>query len=162
MSPRARVSEMSTISHLTVEEELAFLREVAESRGWVLQQQDPLHFSLRLPASEVRTITFRSIATIIRSSRRRGTGAMPTAAGATTVPTRPQAPAFSIRTASFALRGIVSRTRQVDARGPHPEWVMGDWRNNPHTKGCKTLCAMALRIFVELNGPHYKKRVKPN
>jgi hypothetical protein len=37
-----------------------------------------------------------------------------------------------------------------DSRGPHGDWSPGDWRNNPHTKGCKTLCAMALRIAVEL------------
>jgi hypothetical protein len=47
---------------------------------------------------------------------------------------------------------------QIDRRGPHGEWTMGDWRNNSHTGGCKTLTAMALRIFVELNGPRYEKR----
>jgi hypothetical protein len=157
-----RVSEMSTISHLTVEEELAFLREVAESRGWVLRQQDPLHFSLRLPASD-ETHYYLSVDcndypvkppswhwSDADGGGRDNRANAPTGAG------------------FLHPNGIVCAPwnrlsyQQVDARGPHPEWVMGDWRNNPHTKGCKTLCAMALRIFVELNGPHYQKRVKPN
>jgi len=50
--------------------------------------------------------------------------------------------------------------QQVDPRGPHNDWTMGDWRNNQHTRGCKTLCAMALRIFVELNGSLYQKRAQ--
>jgi hypothetical protein len=48
--------------------------------------------------------------------------------------------------------------KSVDPRGPHADWVMGDWRNNSHTKGCKTLCAMLLRVYVELNGPNFHKR----
>jgi hypothetical protein len=42
--------------------------------------------------------------------------------------------------------------------GTDGEWVLGDWRNNSYTLGCKTLGAMALRIYVELNGPNYAKQ----
>jgi hypothetical protein len=38
----------------------------------------------------------------------------------------------------------------VDARGPHGEWTLANWRSNPKTGACQTLSAMALRIFCEL------------
>jgi hypothetical protein len=38
----------------------------------------------------------------------------------------------------------------VDSRGPHPDWEIGAWQNNPHNKACRTLSAMALRIAYEM------------
>lgn len=38
---------------------------------------------------------------------------------------------------------------QVDSRGPHGDWTIGDWKSNPHNRECKTLAAMAIRIAVE-------------
>jgi hypothetical protein len=46
----------------------------------------------------------------------------------------------------------------VDARGPHQEWQLATWRINPNTGGCKTLSAMALRIFCELQAASFKGR----
>lgn len=40
--------------------------------------------------------------------------------------------------------------KSVDARGPHGDWQIGDWRNNRDTGACRTLSAMALRIAQEL------------
>ena len=37
----------------------------------------------------------------------------------------------------------------VDARGPHTDWDIGDWKANSHTRQCKTLAAMASRIAIE-------------
>jgi hypothetical protein len=38
---------------------------------------------------------------------------------------------------------------QVDSRGPHSDWAIGDWKSNPHNRECKTLAAMATRIAIE-------------
>lgn len=153
---------MSTVSQQTVEEELAILREVAPSRGWVLYQQDPLHFSLKLPASD-KSDYFLSVDCDDYPIT-------PPAwhwcdAGGGGRDDRANAPAGG---SFFHSNGIICAPwnrlsyKQLDTRGPHAEWAVGDWRNNPYTKGCKTLCAMALRIFVELHGSHYEKRTKPN
>jgi len=48
--------------------------------------------------------------------------------------------------------------KAVDQRGPHPEWELATWRTNPNTKGCKTLSAMAIRIFCELQAETFKGR----
>jgi hypothetical protein len=45
-----------------------------------------------------------------------------------------------------------------DARGPHGDWAIGNWRANPQTGGCKTLAAMALRIAVELKKSTFEGR----
>ena len=39
---------------------------------------------------------------------------------------------------------------QVNPRGPHGDWDLGNWKANPYTFGDKTLAAMALRIHHEL------------
>lgn len=38
----------------------------------------------------------------------------------------------------------------IDARGPHEDWAVTDWKRNPHTGQCRTLSAMAIRIAIEL------------
>lgn len=45
--------------------------------------------------------------------------------------------------------------KQVDPLGPHSDWNLSNWKSNPKTLGCTTLCAMALRIFVELASQRY-------
>lgn len=37
----------------------------------------------------------------------------------------------------------------IDSRGPHGDWVVGDWKSNPQTRACTTLAAMASRIAIE-------------
>ena len=39
-------------------------------------------------------------------------------------------------------------------QGPHGDWQISDWRSNPKAGGTRTLCAMALRIAVELRGQY--------
>lgn len=49
--------------------------------------------------------------------------------------------------------------KQVDDRGPHADWALANWRTNEKTRGATTLCAMVLRIYIELQGPQYKGRL---
>ena len=46
----------------------------------------------------------------------------------------------------------------VDPKGPHGDWTIGDWQKNSYTGGCTTLGHMALRIYVELNGPRFNRK----
>ncbi len=48
--------------------------------------------------------------------------------------------------------------RSEDNRGPHTDWQIGDWRNNSYTLGCKTIPAMALRIYYELQKKPFRGR----
>lgn len=47
----------------------------------------------------------------------------------------------------------------VDPRGPHgSDWQIGDWRNNQYTLSCKTIPAMVLRIYYELQKKPFRGR----
>lgn len=48
--------------------------------------------------------------------------------------------------------------RQVDSKGPHTDWELANWIDNPNTKACTSLTAMALRMFAELSSDRYQGR----
>jgi hypothetical protein len=39
--------------------------------------------------------------------------------------------------------------KSVDGRGPHGDWLIGDWLSNVKTRQCVTLAAMASRLALE-------------
>lgn len=47
----------------------------------------------------------------------------------------------------------------IDSRGPHGDWELANWRENPKTGACLTLSAMALRIHCELNALSFQGRI---
>lgn len=141
---------MDTIANLTVAEELTFIRAIAVSRGWSLLEVNPLHFLLGLPA---RDESFFHLWVDCE-----GYPVDPAAwwwcdAQGNGRNERKNAPKGS---GFLHEKGVICAPwnrlaySSFDSRGPHDDWSPSDWRNNPHTKGCKTLSAMALRIAVEL------------
>jgi hypothetical protein len=149
---------MTTIAELTVQEEIGIVREVVESRGWELREVDGLHFVLGLPASDgsffhlaVDCDDYPVKPAAWHWCDREGNGR-------DVVTNAPMGSEF------FHSSGVICAPwnrlayKTIDPRGPHGEWVPTDWRNNPYTKGCKTLCAMALRVAVELKGPRYHRK----
>lgn len=48
--------------------------------------------------------------------------------------------------------------KSVDPEGPHGDWHLANWISNPKTGLCRTLSAMALRMYVELNSDRYQGR----
>lgn len=44
--------------------------------------------------------------------------------------------------------------KSIDPKGPHSDWDLANWMSNPNTRACTTLAAMAMRIYVELQGPY--------
>jgi hypothetical protein len=49
--------------------------------------------------------------------------------------------------------------KRVDGRGPHDDWELANWRANEKTGACKTLSAMALRIYAELSADAFSGRM---
>jgi hypothetical protein len=47
--------------------------------------------------------------------------------------------------------------KEVDPRGPHSEWTIGNWMAIPETGGTRTLAAMAIRIAHELRTSFTKR-----
>lgn len=147
---------MPTVAELTVAEEIAALRENAAARGWQLKALDAVLFHLTLPAKD------RSEFYLLVDCN--GYPVQPPAWDwCDAAATRTDRSADKPRGSGFLHNsGVICAPwnrlayKTVDPRGPHGDWSIGDWQKNSYTAGCTTLAHMALRIFIELNGPRYE------
>jgi len=146
---------MPTAAELTVAEEMVALRELAAGRGWRLKEIDPLHFHLGLPARDQSW--FYMLVDCVNHPVQPPAWNWCDAEGTHTdrPSDRPGGSGF------LHSKGVVCAPwnrlayTSVDSRGPHGDWTIGEWQKNSHTKGCTTLAHMALRIYIELNGPRF-------
>lgn len=49
--------------------------------------------------------------------------------------------------------------KECDAQGPHGDWHLSNWMSNPKTGQTRTIAAMLLRIYRELQSPEFKGRM---
>ena len=141
---------MSTVAELTVADEISPLEEIAARRGWKVERQDGGKFVVGMQARD------ESWFWLLCSCDRYP--AMPPAwhwyhpeTGERDRPhNTPEGGQF------FHGHGVICAPwnrlayKSEDPRGPHGDWSIGNWKANPRTGECKTLAAMALRIFTEL------------
>jgi hypothetical protein len=149
---------VSTVAELSLLEELIPLEEIAAHKGWKLTRLEDLQFMLGLPARDHTWFWLLCDCECYP--------AMPPAwhwynaeSGERDQPRdTPEHGGF------FHSAGVICAPwnrlayKSEDARGPHNDWSIGDWRANARTGGCTTLAAMALRIAVELQRPTFKGR----
>ncbi len=145
---------MATATELVLGEELEDLRRNAERRGWTLEVLDTKTFILALPAKDGTWVQLLAECDDYPTSppawhfRNPQTGELEHPAGT------PRGGGF------FHSSGVICAPwnrlayRSQWERGPHNDWTIGDWRANPSTGGAKTLSAMALRIYVELQSSY--------
>lgn len=149
---------MSTVAELTVADELIPLREQATWLGWSFKELCPSQFLLGLPASD-GTCFYLTVECI-------GYPVMPPAwrwcdengGSLDALSCTPNGEGFFHPKAVICAPWNRLAYSNIDPRGPHGDWTIGDWKSNPYTKGCTTLCAMALRLYVELNSPRFHKK----
>ena len=149
---------MSTVAELCVDEELSPLREIADLKGWELERRDPTTFILGLPARD-RTWFWL----MCRCEKYPGIPAawhwFNAAVGSIDQSAdTPDGGGFFHGSGVICAPWNLLAYKSEDPRGPHSDWAVGDWRSNPKTGGCRTLAAMALRIAVELQAPHFAGR----
>lgn len=138
-----------TATELLFSEEFEQLAAVGKDQGWVVTRDGPTGLLLSVPASDGTDLWLKC--------------------EATTYPTEPPAWRWcgpegkepdelrhtAVGGAFFHDHGVICAPwnrlayQSVDSRGPHGEWVLGDWKANPYTGQCTTLAAMASRIAVE-------------
>jgi hypothetical protein len=149
---------MSTVAELSVAEELAPLRDLANWLGWAFKELSPTEFLLGIVARDgswfhlhVACDDYPALPPAWRWCNADG--------GQRDAPE-----CTPVGSGFFHSNGVICAPwnrlayNTVDTRGPHGDWTIGDWRNNSHTGGSKTLCSMALRLSVELNSPRYEKK----
>lgn len=149
---------MPTVAELTVAEELAAIREIAATRGWPLKEPDSLHFHLGLPANDQSQ--FYLLVDCDRYPVQPPAWHWCDAQGTHTdrLADRPQGSGFLHTNGVICAPWNRLAYKSVDSRGPHGDWTIGDWQKNSYTSGCTTLAHMALRIYVELNGPRFNRK----
>lgn len=150
---------MPSVAELTIAAELKPLEEIAANRGWPLKRLGTDQFTLQLPAKDGTTFTL-----FVKCN---GFPVTPPAwhwydeatGDCDRAQDTPKGSGF------FHSAGVICAPwnrlayNTVDPRGPHGDWTIGDWRRNPNTGACTTLAAMALRLFVELNGAKFHGRM---
>lgn len=153
-------ADIPTVAILTVAEELAVLESNAANRGWPLRRISDLQFHLGLPARDgswfyllVDCVDYAAVPPAWHWADATGDAR-------DQLKDIPQGSGFLHSNGVICAPWNRLAYTAVDPRGPHGEWLIGDWRNNSSTGKCKTLSAMALRIYVELNGPLYLMKRK--
>lgn len=150
---------MATAAELTVDEEMRALEEVALARNWQLKRVSSLIFQLGMKARDDSWFWLQ-----VECDRYRS---VPPAWHWLNVETGtldehkdiPKGGQF------FHVNGVICAPwnrlayQSENPKGPHPDWQIGDWQSNSYTRSCKTLGAMALRIFTELRAPTFQGRM---
>jgi hypothetical protein len=145
---------MVTLTELVIVEELTDLRQLVEQREWMMKVVDETTFIMILPAKDQSRVQLYVECDDYPTTppawhfRNRKTGAL-------------DEPADTPRGGQFFHgNGVICapwNRLAYQARsplGPHGDWTIGDWKSNSHTGGTTTLAAMALRIYVELQGSY--------
>lgn len=150
---------MATATELLYEEQMAFVRQIAAVRGWQLDELEGCKFIIGMTARDgTRFWQFVDCE------------------GYQTIP-----PAFNWYNTESKAKNQCSDTpkgggyfhnsgricapwnrlayQEYDAQGPHNDWQISNWMTNPKTEGTKTIAAMLLRIYSELQSPKFEGRL---
>lgn len=140
---------MATAAQLLFSEEFEQLAAVAEDQGWVVSRRGPTSLLFGMPASDGSWLWSLCEADLYPTNPPAWRWCNPDGLELDGDRHTPLGGNF------FHSAGVICAPWNrlaygaVDPRGPHPEWVLGDWRANPYTKQCVTLTAMASRLAVE-------------
>lgn len=150
---------METVAELSMKEELKPLKEIASSKGWKFEQLvDSTNFTLGLPAQDGSWFWLLCCCDHYPGSPPAWHWLNPETKATDGLKDTPTGGGF------FHGAGVICAPwnrlayKSEDPRGPHGDWIIGNWRANPKTGGCKTLAAMALRIAVELQAATFNGR----
>jgi len=149
---------MPTVAELCLGEEFGPLQEIAHLEGWQLDQRDSLSFVLGLPARDGSCFWL-----LCRCENYPGAPPAwhwynPETHAIDQPRDTPTGGNFLHSSGVICAPWNLLAYKSADARGPHSDWTIGDWRANPMTGGCKTFSAMALRIAFELKAPSFAGR----
>lgn len=150
---------MTTVAELTLDAELRPLEENASLKGWSFERTDPTSFILGMKAKDGSTFWLNAKCDCFPSIPPAWHWYSFNKKACDRPQDTPKGGGF------FHDNGLVCAPwnrlayKSVNAElGPHGDWDIGEWRTNPKNGACIQIAAMALRIFVELNGQHYKGR----
>lgn len=151
---------MANLVGLTVEQQLVHVREVLDQKAWNIEPIDDSTFTVSMTASDGSLF-------IVHVACNKFPGFPPAFRWYDPKTKKLDQPENTpaANGGFFHAKGIICAPwnrlaySSEDARGPHGDWDIGNWRANSHTKGCTTLAAMLIRIDYELKHK-FKGRMK--
>jgi hypothetical protein len=146
---------MATVTELTVAEELDPLWKLASQADWELLQCTPIVFLLGLRARDGQWFYVSVDCADYPANPPAWHWCDSQGTSIDELRYAPQGSGFLHPNAVICAPWNRLAYQTVSSRGPHGDWQIGDWKNNPYTKGCVTLAAMALRLSVELMSDRY-------
>ena len=143
---------------MAVAEELEPLRDLTQARGWTLKLLDPTSFVLGLVAKDDEAYWLKVCCDQYPALPPAWHWYEPESGQCGLAQATPKGAGY------FHGNGVICAPwnrlayRTQDPRGPHGDWMIGDWRSNPRTGACKTLASMALKIACQLKTAEYHGR----
>jgi len=151
---------MASAEDLIVHSEVADLRQVAQHRGWELEERNSCCLLLGLPARDQTFFYLLVDYTAYRGQPPAWHWSDESAQRLDDQRYTPEGNGFLHQSGRICAPWNRLAYKSVDSGGPHTDWTLANWATNARTGACTTLSAMALRIYVELNGPRYSGRRK--
>ena len=151
--------ELSTATRLLVEEECEALEQNALLLGWVFTLVDEQNFTLSMQAKDQSWFHLWAVCDRYGAIPPAWHWYNPDAKARDQLKDTPKGGAFFHSNAVICAPWNRLAYTSVDTRGPHGEWELANWRANEKTGACKTLSAMALRIYTELQADAFSGRM---
>ena len=150
---------MATAVELAYAEELGHLRENTLARGWELMEVGNMRFVIGLPARDGSRLWLLTECDDFPIMPPAWHWYNPETKAIDQPADTPRGRNYFHGSGRICAPWNRSAYRASDPKGPHGDGTLTNWATNPNTKGCTTLSAMALRLFVELQGEHYQGRI---
>ena len=150
---------MATVTDLVFAEQFGHLGEVAEHRGWPLEQIEGPGFELILPARDGSRFGLKVLCDGYPGTPAAWRWCNPDS-GVCDQPSDTPRGGGGYFHGSGRICAPWNRLayQQLDSQGPHSDWQLSTWMTNPKTGSCTALAAMALRMAVELQSARYQGR----
>lgn len=149
---------MTTVAELTLDEEVSPLKEIAARKGWRFERRGDLEFVLGMQARDDSWFWLCCRCEQYPAKPPAWHWCNPETDEIDKAKDTPTGGAF------FHANGVICAPwnrlayKTEDSRGPHGDWTIGNWKNEPKNGHCRTLAAMALRIFTELRNKAFAGR----
>jgi len=150
---------LATATELFYEEQMVHVRQIAASRGWTLEELEGCKFIVGIKARDGtqfwQFVDCESYQIIPPAFNWYNTDSK----------ARNQPSDTPIGGQYFHSSGRICAPwnrlayKECDAQGPHGDWQLSNWMSNPKTGETKTIAAMLLRIYRELQSQEFKGRM---
>lgn len=150
---------MKSVTELVFEEQFGHLKEVAKHRNWGLTQIDEGKFILVLQARDESLFGLHVNCENFPAQPPTWCWCNPKTHITGRPEDTPRGSGYFHSSGRICAPWNKIAYQQIDPQGPHSDWELANWRNNPRAVGHTKLLEMALRLSIELMSERYQGRM---